>query len=252
MPAAVEVVIPWAGICPHRTAALTWVRARYYQLGWNVTVAPYHHKPWVKALAVNPAVAASSADVVVVADADCWAPDVVRAVEAVGGGEPVEGIGPLPRHPRRAKRAPVVPEWAVPFCRIRRFTPEFTGRVLNGADPARHTSVSLEERAYPGRDGGGIVVARRDVAVDAPMDPRFVGWGGEDISWGYALRCLHGRPWRGADDIWHLWHPPQDRPHRVVLHPAAETLRHRYQEAQNQPATMRALIGEAVQAAEPG
>jgi hypothetical protein len=221
---AVDVVIPWAGKCPHRVAALTWVRDRYYQLGWTVSVAHYTGCPWVKAAAVNPMVAAASAPVVVVADADCWSVDVPAAVEAVAAGEA---------------------EWAVPMHRIRRFNREFTVRVLGGADPDRHTSTSLEERVYHARDGGGIVVARRDVLVDVPLDPRFEGWGGEDVSWGTALRCLHGRPWRGTADLWHLWHPPQPRSDRVVLTQANDALARRYDHARNNPDVMRALVDEA-------
>lgn len=241
---AVEVVIPWQGSCPHRVAALRWIRDRYRQLGWAVTVAPYPDKPWVKARAVNPAVAASSAEVVVVADADCWAPDVAEAVETVLLGEPVVEAPNRRRPPRRSMRPKAVPEWAVPFYWVHRFTPEFTGRVLNGADPARHTSVSLEEKQYRAKDGGGIVVVRRDAAVDVPMDPRFVGWGGEDMAWGTALRTLHGRPWRAAGELWHLWHPPQDRPDRTVMPAENYALRVRYTETQNNPTAMRRLINE--------
>lgn len=221
---AVDVIIPWAGKCPHRVAALQWVRDRYRTFGWTVIVAHYIGDPWIKAAAVNPMVAASSAQVVVVADADCWSADVANAVDVVASGET---------------------DWAVPMHRIRRFNRDFTRRVLAGADPAGHTSVSLDEHPYHARDGGGIVVSTPTVLVDVPLDHRFEGWGGEDVSWGTALRCLHGRPWRGAADLWHLWHPPQPRSDRVVLSQANDRLARRYEQTRNNPTVMRALIDEA-------
>lgn len=220
----VEVVIPWQGHCPHRLAALAWVRARYEQTGWPVTVAELPAGPWVKAAAVNPAVQASTADVVVVADGDCWSNDVIEAAAAVDAG----------------KRP-----WACPFHRIRRLNRQFTERVLAGlVDVGDHTSSSLEEPVYLARPGGGIVVMARDVARDVPMDPRFVGWGGEDVSWGKALQSLHGKPWMGATDLYHLWHPAQQRPARHTLPSDAERLRQRYWDVARQRGGIEGLMDE--------
>lgn len=224
----VEVLVPWRDVdCPHRAAALDWVLRRYTTRypEWKVTVAAGPvDGPWVKASAVNPAVAASTADVVVVADSDVWADNVAEAVDHVRLG------------PRR---------WAVPHGQVHRFTPEFTARVLDGADPAEHTSVSLIEPArHQQHVGGGLVVVRRDLAADVPFDPRFEGWGGEDVSWGWALATLGGKPWRGAAALFHLWHPPQDRPARSTLPPSNDALGRRYHAAKGHPERMRNLLAE--------
>lgn len=224
----VEVILPWFGTERHRTAAAHWVisRLRLTFPTWTLTVAtvePPESGPWCKARAVMPAVEQSTADIVVVSDADCWCSCLDEAVIAVASG----------RH-----------SWAAPHWRTHRFTPGFTERVLNGADPSVHSSESLEERPALGVPGGGIVVGRRDVLLDTPLDRRFLGWGGEDWSWGKALRTLHGRPWRGAAPLYHLWHPPQDRPGRKILPPDNDALRRRYALAYGKPAAMRALIDE--------
>jgi hypothetical protein len=61
---------------------------------------------------------------------------------------------------------------------------------------------------YVGPMGGGIVVLRRDdYEAVGGIDPRFRGWGGEDISFGWALSVLVGVGHRLDGDLWHLYHP---------------------------------------------
>jgi hypothetical protein len=219
----VEVVVPWRAGCPHREAAWRWVRARWDATGWPVTVAELPDGPWVKARAVMPAVEASSAEIVIVADADCWSPAVPEAVEAVRAGA----------------------SWAMPHGRVFRFTPEVTARVLAGDEPERFGPNDTAEQPYWGVAGGGIVAIRRDVALDVPLDPRFEGWGGDDHSWGFALGTLWGYPWRSEAPVWHLWHPAQRRMTRMYGSERSEALRRRYFAAQHKPGEMRAIVDEA-------
>lgn len=221
----VEVIVPFHGNDPWRVRALGWVTGRYrfeYPT-WKITVAETRSEPWVKANAVNPAARASTADVLIISDGDVWCDAVDEAVIAVAAG----------KH-----------RWAAAHWRTHRFTPQFTERVYAGADPNQHTSDSLEERPYHGIPGGGLIVTDRATMLNVPLDPRFTGWGGEDVSWGVALRTLAGRPWRGAAPLYHLWHPPQDRPARSVLPPHNDQLRRRYYSARGRPRAMRALLDE--------
>lgn len=219
----VEVIVPWRAGCPHRESAWRWVRARWVEAGWAMTVAELPDGPWVKAHAVNPAAQASAADVVVVADADCWSPAVGDAVAMVEAGR----------------------AWAMPHGRVWRFNEGFTQSVLVGADPAACRPEWATETPYWGVAGGGIVALRRDVALDVPLDPRFEGWGGEDHAWGFALRTLYGDPWRTEAPLWHLWHPPEPRMTRKVGSMRSELLRRRYFSAQGSVEAMRALVDEA-------
>ena len=93
--------------------------------------------------------------------------------------------------------------------------------------------------------GGGILVARREVLLDVPVDGRFLSWGQEDQAHGIALHCLHGRAWRGDADLIHLWHPPQPRMTRRVGSQAGYELCWRYQAARRDPVSMRELVAEA-------
>jgi hypothetical protein len=219
---AVEVVIPFAGTCPHRLRALDWVLARYGDRhpDWEITVAWREADEWVKARAVMPAVAASSAPVVVVADADVWTDGLTEAAAAVAAGSP----------------------WAMPHRRLFRLTRQATGRVLDG-EPWQ--GQELDERPYPGVWGGGVVAVARQTMLDCPLDPRFVGWGQEDTAWAVALHAQVGAGWRGDADLVHLWHPPQPRLSRRFGSPDGRRLYRRYCTARRDPAQLAELLGEA-------
>lgn len=218
---SVEVVIPFAGGCRWRERALSWATGRYPRT-WGVTVAE-GDSPWTKAKAVRPAVEASRAEIIVVADADVWTDGVAEAVAAVELGQP----------------------WAIPFTGVFRLTPEATERILAGEPiPADEHELDLDERAYKGRPGGGAVVAPRELLLDVPLDPRFVGWGQEDESWGIALRTIAGAPHRCRHALIHLWHPPQERLDREFGSREGRALRERYEAAGASADAMRALIAE--------
>jgi hypothetical protein len=215
MTPSVETIIPFLEGCAHRQKALEYVLPRYH---WPVRLA-YGSHPWVKANAVNPAVAKSRADVLVIADADCWAQDVSGAVKAVLDGE----------------------AWAVPHSSVVRLAES----ALEGFSQGQPWhSLPHAEPVRQGVRGGGIVVARKDVLLDVPLDPRFNGWGQEDSSWGYALATLYGEPWRGDAPLIHLWHPPQERLDRKWGSLESRRLDRRYYAARRDPKAMRSILSE--------
>lgn len=218
----VEVVIPYRDGCRYRARALAWVLARYRERhpAWRVTVAEHPAGPWVKAAAVMPAVRGSRADVLIVADGDVWCDAIAPAVAAVQDGA----------------------AWAVPHRLVRRLTDQATALTIAGSPWERLT---LAERPYTGREGGGLVVASRDTMREVPMDERFVGWGREDQAWAMALTTLRGPCWRGHAPLVHLWHPPQPRPDRKRGRPETEALFRAYCRARRSPARMRALLDGA-------
>jgi hypothetical protein len=136
--------------------------------------------------------------------------------------------------------------WAVPHRYVHRLSEGATAALLNGQ---AWDGIPLAEREYVGVDGGGFVVARRETLLDAPLDPRFVGWGQEDTSWAAALDCLAGGHWRGDADLIHLYHPPQERMTRTRGSRASWALYRRYHATRVRPDAMRALIDEAKETA---
>lgn len=223
---AVTVVVPFTPGQPDRDRAWEWVRKQYAEHHPDYTVVVGHGDPdrWVKAEAVMPAIDDAPDGVVVVADADVWCDDLQRAVANVESGH----------------------AWAIPHWRVRRLSKESSDRVIAGESPV---GLPLDEPHYVGTAAGGLVVSTRENFLSVPLDRRFVGWGGEDRSWGLALHCLLGGAWRGREDLWHLWHPAQERLTRNVGSETNQALRGRYDAARSRPDEMRALLAEVTDAA---
>jgi hypothetical protein len=183
--------------------------------------------PWRKALAVQDGVDRTDGDRLVIVDADVW---------------------PSPWHTFEALRSdrPVV----VPHHTVHRLTEAGTTMLITGQPvPYEHE----RHGQYKGRVGGGVIVIDRTVYNEVPFDPRFEGWGHEDDSWNRAITILAGKPLRLDGDLWHLWHPPQERVDRGHGSPQSVALERRYMTAthaarkQGDLAPMRALVDEARQ-----
>lgn len=217
----VEIVVPWRGGCEHRERAWRWVQDQLpfpYRVGEGGT-------PWIKADAI--AAARSTAEILVIHDADVFCEDLEAAVEAV-----VDGAG-----------------WAMPHKSVLRLSQTGTAALLSGA-PWRGIE-DYDQPPYRGVEGGGIVVLRRETLEEIPIDSRFVGWSGEDISWAMALNTLVGPPWRGDGHLVHCWHPPQDRLSRKWGSLQARALARRYQRARRDPEQMRSLLSELAELDQP-
>lgn len=222
----VSIVVPYRAGCPHRDAAWDFVRARYSDEfpSWDVVVGQSSDGPYNRAEAILDGARKASGDVLLVADADVWC-DPTAAVETARDSG-----------------------WAVPHLMLHRLSCESTKLVLMGFDwrgLPLSTDNPQDSKPYKGNETGTILAIRRDVLLDVPPDIRFVGWGQEDVAWGLALRTLVGQPWRGSEDLMHLWHPPQPRKSRVVGNDVSLELVRRYRKARGDRAAMRALIEEA-------
>lgn len=221
----VSVLVPYRADNGPRDRAWAYVRARWKHTypGWQVVEGNCPDGPWVKALAVADALTRADGDILVIADADVVVERVDAAVVAVQQGSP----------------------WAIPHRGVYRLTPAATDAVLAGGPlPSLmgRLGPDVVQRSYTGITGGGMVVLPRALYRRVPLDPRFAGWGGEDLSWGTALQVTSGPPWRGAGPLWHLWHPPQPRA-SAVGSPEAQALHGRYRAAAT-PSRMWALLAE--------
>lgn len=212
-----------------RGRAWNYVRERLYDSAVPITIG-LSGEPWVKAHAVGEAVAGTDADVVIIHDADVVVPwySLISAITAVECGQA---------------------QWAVPHTAVYRYDKASTDALIDGDHAHRRM---LTRQPYDGVVGGGVVVLRAETYRDCPIDPRFVGWGGEDESWGRALTTLHGAPWRAPVPLVHLWHPhatgratPPSRPPRIE----SVRLRSWYSSAVGNVARMREIIESAKAAA---
>lgn len=218
----VDVLVPWRPGCPHRERAWDWVRAQYGRVhpDWKVVQATAPDGEWCKAAGVHRAALSSCADVVLVADADVFCDGLGEAVSHVIAGAP----------------------WAMPHNLVHRLDEASSVAFMDGAP---RDGLSTVERPYRGVPGGGVVVLPRETLLRVPLDPRFLGWGQEDVSFATALNCLAGRPWRGDHDLVHLYHPPQPRMSRKNGNPHGVALRRRYALARGNANHMLEIVEEA-------
>lgn len=215
----VSILIPYSSGDEHRTRSHDWVIDRYQQLhpGWEI-VEGSCDEPWRKGVAVNAAAERASGDVFVIADADLFIdPQVLDEAVNIVVDSP--------------------DAWVVPHTKVLRLNRNASQHNMNGltrrAPLVRHT--------YTGPAGGGIVVLSRH-AFDTVhgIDTRFEGWGGEDISFGWALDTLVTPHVRLGGDLLHLWHAPLAPRGRGSK--ASEELAGQYRAANGVPRRMTALV----------
>lgn len=213
----VAVVVPCRLEDEHRAAAWSFIRSRYaeHHPDWEIVTGTCDG-PWIKAHAVADALTKTDAETLLIADADVWCDGLERAVDALTDWP-----------------------WAIPHHTLYRLTEAATAAVLAGGDLGGATT----QNPYKGYPGGGFMALRRDLYMEAPLDPRFVGWGQEDSAWHLSLRRIGGAGFRGKADLWHLFHAPQPRMSRQIGSEASAALLHRYQQADT-PEKMTALLAE--------
>lgn len=225
-----HVIIPWHGGGDDRLAVLGFVQHlwRTEFPDWSLTIGMLSaDSDWCKADAVEIGIRDAHAvddDVIVLADADVWVDpyDLVVAADAVA-----DGI-----------------DWALPHRMVHRLSERATEAVLrDDYHPGDAVAeFGYDREPYVGTVGGGITMIRLAAYRDCPLDPRFVGWGQEDESWGDALRTLVGRRHRGNGDLWHLWHPPMPRMAPGIGSIQSKHLRDRYHRYVGNEARMRSLV----------
>jgi len=211
-----DIIIPWQDGCPYRLLALDWVIEAHEALGRTVILGELHPDAvWCKAEAVAVGLKHSTSDVIVISDADVWTFHLEATLDA------------LEQWP-----------WSMPFRDVHRLSPEATSVALRTGD----MSGKLQQRAYLGVPGGGMMALPRDTYERIPLDHRFKGWGQEDEAWGAALAAVEGKGHRGAEPLYHLWHPPQPRQNRAVGSDESRHLRNLYLKARRFPEEMESLL----------
>lgn len=223
------IILPWSPTNDiHRQRSFRWVTRRYQKAFPDAEIVLGQcdpTKPFNRSQAILNGAMQTDARILVCADADVWT-NIRSAVQVT------DSMG-----------------WAVPHLMIHRLSLASTHEVLGGATP--HPGMSLaggnarDMAPYRGNVSGTCLVIRRDALFDVPPDVRFIGWGQEDQAWGTALRLLVGKPWRGKNPLYHLWHPPAPRMDRVNGAPESAALWKRYVRCAHDPDRMRSLLNES-------
>lgn len=228
-----HVIIPWHdNNDTHRSNVLDWLQHRWREdhPEFNIVLgALSEDSDWCKADAVEVGIHAAEAepdDLLIIADADVWVP--YTAIDAAVEAVELDNAA-----------------WSMPHRAVHRLTEQGTREALTLTQPDWEqlcTRYGYDRPPYLGTVGGGITILRLSTYRDCPLDPRFVGWGQEDESWGDALRTLHGHRHRGSDDLYHLWHPPLPRMAPGIGSLPGKHLRDRYRRSVGNPTAMRSLV----------
>lgn len=229
----VAVLMPAGGADPARARARTFVEDWYAR---ELPRAELHAgdsgEPWSKGAAIADALARTTASTLVLADADSFLldpEDLRRAVALVSAGEL---------------------EYVFPHRKVYRLNEKETAR-LHENPRDRPRLGWLVRPVYEGPEGGGItIVSRTAYETVGGIDARFLGWGGEDLALGWALRTLVPGGHRADGRLVHLWHPHPAPTMRGT--PESEELVARYREARGIERRMAAVVaGESWEPAQP-
>lgn len=200
----ISLLVPFRSNDPYRRRVFEWLKKYWaHELPEAELVIGHNHSiPYSKTSAVNDAAARARSDIFVVLDADCYIPgSVIR-----------DAVARIKRSARKGHRL-----WFIPYRRVYRLTEEATARVLasDPCNPLRFPTPpsdldveSTEGSAFGHRFGALIQILPREAfEIVGGMDPRFCGWGGEDIAFVRAVDTLWGKHKTTNNDVLHLWHP---------------------------------------------
>lgn len=252
----ISLIIPFRSDCGHRDDLLDWL-VQYWRCELpNAEIVIGHDPyddcfPFSKTTAVNEGFSRCHGDVIVLIDADAYVP-----------GKTIEHAAARIRKAReRGTRL-----WFVPYLQMYRLKEHSTFTILKSdpKHPKKHKTPpewdDVEEligAAFGRRFGALIQILPREAfETVGGMDPRFRGWGGEDVSFLRAVDTLWGRHKNLPGDVLHLWHPKFNTPgtdsdkwHTRVWSSqkkprANDWLSTQYDRATGKPEKMRALVEE--------
>jgi len=230
-----------------RFRAFEWT-IRYYAShlpGAEIIVGTDDSLPFSKTKAFNHARERATGDVLVLIDADCYIDTDVL----------LHCAKEIRRERKRGYRL-----WYIPYRRFYRLTEEATRRVLksNPRDPLRFPTPPSEKdteahsSASRGHWWGALIQVMPSEAYDmvGGCDPRFRGWGGEDVAFMRAVDTLYCKHKTTRNQVLHLWHPMIKTEWNLRMWDGQlsakdnDRLANRYYAAFGDPKRMRNLVGE--------
>jgi hypothetical protein len=180
----VRVVTPWRPDGAERSALWAFCSRWWKARGVVPIVSPSPEGPFNRGAAINAGLDGTW-DAAIVLDADVVCPqDLVAGVLLAANAERL----------------------VLPYERYVGLAPWGMRRVLAGDDI--ETAGAL--RVVDDHESSIIIIPRAVWDEAGGFDPRFVGWGQDDVAFCQTCRILTGEPLRMPGNVYHLWHPPAD------------------------------------------
>jgi predicted glycosyltransferase involved in capsule biosynthesis len=262
----ISMLVPLSGLDGSRLQAWHWLR-RYWKdqiPGCEIVIGrdkrsqpspwwnPLHRKqePFSKTVAFNNAFKKSRGDIIVLLDADAYLPAkvITHCADRI-----------------RSARKAGVRLWFIPYSYLFRLTPQATEILIRSdphlpyafTQPPPDVDIESTHGSDHGHKFGAMAQIMGREAFDhlGGTDPKFRGWGGEDIAFMMALDTLWVMHTKTPNDILHLWHmknvPTQsERPEATEIRTWAHQLAPRannylseqYYLANGRPERMRWLV----------
>jgi len=246
----ISLLVPFraSASSPHRTRLWSWLRTYWqYELpDAEVVIGTSTNPSFSKTEALNDAAKKAHGRIFVLLDSDAYlrGDTILRAARAIEESA------------RRGQN-----RWFIPYRRLYRLVEASTELILNSdpkwpvrlpSPPAAEDVESMTTATYGHHFGAMVQIMPREAFESVGgMDPRFEGWGGEDVAFVRAVDTLFGKHKTLNAEVLHLWHPSighnasnkmwegQNRP-GMNGHLAS-----RYHRATGDPQRMRALVEEA-------
>lgn len=207
-----------------RDAALRWALDFYSRTmpGIEVCIGEVSGNPFSRSKAINRAARQATRDVFMIADCDIvYDPNLVL--------ETISYVNDR--------------QWVIPFSRILRLPEDISQMILSQtADWPIPTILGNRDENSAYYLGGLNALKRNAFDAVGGYDERFIGWGGEDEAFAYAMDTLIGTHVRLDGEMVHFWHPfvgPEGNPHYETNY----ALYKQYKEARGDVQSMRKLIG---------
>lgn len=243
----VSLLVPFRDDGEHRGRIWHWLR-RYWRAVYPEAEIIQGHDdgtPFSKATAVNHAASLARGRSFCIIDADAYlAPSVIKGC--------VDRIDEALQNNERA--------WFMPYDRLYRLNEQYTMGLLKG-DPAKPILLppnvgQLEDIPIEAQSNGhqygalAQIMPREAFGLVEGMDPRFRGWGGEDVSFLKAVDTMYQQHEVVPGPIAHFWHAKVGKDYRTRQWvgqgwaTANSRLSQRYMSAAAEPGAMRHLAEE--------
>jgi hypothetical protein len=200
----ISLLVPFRADYPERGINWAWLHEYWAHAlpDAEIIVGQNDATPFCKTAAVNDAFSRSTGDIIVLLDADCYIdPNTITELAAR----------------IRAARSERKKLWYIPYRRFYRLSEIATQALLSSdphdpltfSDPPPDVDLDTNFGTSQGHWYGALIqmMPREAFIAAGGMDTRFTGWGGEDISFMYAVDTMYARHRTFDGPTYHVWHP---------------------------------------------